>query len=790
MPFNRPGQPQPSRQSKQQAADANRKNKGRSRPPKKKIKPWVRRAVIGIQLFSLVFLLSVISVLGMLIFFYMTMPSAESQLKDYHPPGNATIYSSDGVLLANIFQQNRKLTTIDHMPKDMQNATVAIEDRRFYSNSGIDFRGIGRALVRDFQHGQSKEGASTITQQLVRNIGIGGVGHEKTLSRKIKEALYAIQIERNFSKQQILEMYLNQVYYGSGAYGIESAAETYFNKTSDKLSLSESATLAGLPKAPSYYSPYLNMDAARNRRDTVLEEMREQNYISDEQYTAATSEPIKLGFAKSPQGKSKILHAPYFIDYVINQVNKNFGAGFLYQGGISITTTLNWAMQSKAEDAVKSGVESAKYRGATQAALVAMDAKTGFIVSMVGGVDYSKSQFNIAADGRRQPGSSFKPIVYTAAINDGVITEYTTIRDAPVTFPGANGAKWQPRDDDHRWHGNPTAKRALADSINIPAIKVLKQIGVDDAIHYANLMGVHSPLAPYLPLALGASAVTPLEMACVYSTIASDGQRPTPQCIKTITDEQGNSLYSSTPMLETTSIKKSTIDQIKDMLHAVTTEGTARALLGDGSVPEACGKTGTTQNHYDVWFDGFSKDLVCVVWAGHPSHDQSGHAIMIPMKGDAFGGTICLPIWKSFMLTAGPILKKEHEKETVKPVIKPSPDQAEPQDHDSDNSSDDDSDTQDNQDTDHPTVAPSPNTEDQPSGSADQQSEPNSPDNSSPPPQNSTNASTTKTVTVTICTDSGLLANRWCPSTITKTFPAGSEPRRTCTIHKPPPGEQ
>jgi len=763
----------------------------------------------------------------MFFWLYENLPSADTQIKSYRPPGRAMIYSNDGTLLADLFQQNRKVVTIDQIPVTLQNATVAIEDQRFYSNVGVDLRGIGRAFVRDIMHHRSKEGASTISQQLVRNIGIGGVGREKTISRKIKEALYAVQIEKNYSKQQILEMYLNQVYYGSGAYGVQSAAETYFNKPAIKLDLAECAMLAGLPRAPTQYSPYFDKYAAKARRDTVLAKMLELGYINYTDYTAARDEPVTLGFPKSPQGKSHVYHAPYFVDYVVKQLSDKFGSDFIYRGGINITTTIDWSLQEEAEKAVAEGVDDAKWRGASQAALVAIDPQTGFIKAMVGGVDYSKSQFNIAADGRRQPGSSFKPIIYTAAIDSGLINENTRILDAPVSYPGATGM-WSPKNDDHRYRGLVTAKRALALSINVAAVKVLKLVGVSTAIRYANMMGVTSPLAPYLTLALGASAVTPLEMACAYSVIDNGGQRPSPLSVAQIADDQGAIIYTASPQMETTSIGKDALSQVKDMLRAVVTQGTGSQVLGDDAVPDACGKTGTTQSHYDVWFDGFTNDLVCTIWAGHPSHDSKGRPIYgVPMTGEAFGATICAPIWKRFMLVAEPILAKERAKAAaLKPAVKPPPVDA--NDEDNDNNSDKSTDSGDTNDRSQKTgdlvnvwidnstgqrVQPgSPDahqetfaagsepkfTQSAPPASTDDTSpaSPGQPAGSSPPqhqqpahqqPQQA--ASRSRTVTVTICTDSGQLATQWCPSTITKTYLAGQEPKTYCTIHKPPPGE-
>jgi penicillin-binding protein 1A len=605
------------------------------------------------------------------------LPSSITQIENYKPAGRTMIYSSDGVLLANIFQQNRQIVTIDKIPKNLQNATVAIEDSRFYSNVGIDFRGIGRALWKDIRGKSFAQGGSTITQQLVRNLGIGGVTNKKTLTRKMQEALLAIQIERNYSKQQILEMYLNQVYYGSGAYGVQAAAQTYFGKSVDKLDLAECALIAGLPQRPTDYSPYINKKAAKDRRDTVLARMRDLGYITPEQCQEAENQPIRLISNKPPKGGSQVYHAPYFVDYVNKQLSDRFGSDFIYRGGIRVDTTLNWQMEDEAEKDLRQGIANAHWAGATQGALIAMDPATGYIKAMVGGIDYNKSQFNIAADGRRQPGSSFKPIIYTAAMDEGWLTEKTFIDDSPVSFPSGTGTWWTPHNDDGRYRGPVTAKEAVALSINVVAVKILQKLGPENAINYARMMGVQSPLAPYYTLALGASAVTPLEMADVYATIDDNGQRPVPLAITKVTDDAGNVLEDNQPQLESTGIgdKDSTVfTQMQDMLRAVVTEGTAYHTFTDDNPPDAHGKTGTTQDHRDVWFDGFTKKMVCIVWAGHPTTDSKGNPTYgLPMTHEAFGATITAPIWKQFMIGALAIQAKDEAKYQTAPKATAAP---------------------------------------------------------------------------------------------------------------------
>jgi membrane carboxypeptidase/penicillin-binding protein len=296
-----------------------------------------------------------------------------------------------------------------------------------------------------------------------------------------------------------------------------------------------------------------------------------------------------------------------------------------------------------------------------------MEPQTGYIKAMVGGVDYAKSQYNIAAYGHRQPGSSFKPVIYTAALDSGLINENTRISDSPITLPGANGHNWTPHNDPgYIPSSEPKVWEAFAWSMNIPAVKVLRLVGVDTAIHYASIMGISSPLEPYLTLALGASAVTPLEMARMYSLIANQGALPTPEAIESITQSDGTVIEQDQPELETTSIRSDTLRQMGDMLRAVITDGTASKVFEDGNPPDAHGKTGTTQEHRDVWFDGYTSKLTCIVWAGHPSTDPvTGKPIYLPMHGEAFGATICAPIWKQFMIAANTVIAKQAAKEAA-----------------------------------------------------------------------------------------------------------------------------
>ena len=589
-----------------------------------------------------------------------------------NPLGITYLYSSDGTPLAEFFTERRKVITIDDMPKDLQNATIAFEDKRFYQNAGIDFRGIGRSLVSNFVHSDLKgEGGSTITQQLARNMGVEGLTRQKSYGRKFNELIIASQINNSYTKQQILEMYLNQVNYGSGAYGVEAAAEVYFNKHAKQLDLAQCALIAGLPNRPADFNPYKNKDAAKGQRQRVLDQMLDQKYITSAQYQQAVHEPIKLAAAKAPAQGSQIFHAPYFVNYVVDQLRHKYGADRLYEGNLKVYTTLNWPMQQIAEQEVRQGIANAQGYGATQGALVCLDPQTGEIKAMVGGTDYKHSQINYAVHGR-QPGSSFKAVVYSAAINDGSVKESTEVLDARTTFGTGHGS-YTPTDDTRYSDRRMDLREATAQSVNVVAVKVLHLIGPPAAIRYARMMGIHAPLDPVLSLALGSSPVSPLEMASAYSTFADGGNHPEPAAWTRLDDADGNIIEDVPPDIETHVLQKDTVSQLDDMLRAVVTDGTGKMVAP--LVPDARGKTGTTQEHKDVWFVGYTPQLVCAVWAGHPIDANGHHAAGYgqAMSGGAFGGTICAPIWAKFMSRSLPIFHAARVKELALEKSKQAP---------------------------------------------------------------------------------------------------------------------
>lgn len=566
-------------------------------------------------------------------------------------PSEATlIFSSDGVLLARIYQENRESVDISEIPKVLQDATVAIEDARFYTHAGLDAKAIGRALVENIRGGRWAQGGSTITQQLARNMFLS---QRKTISRKLQELLLAREIERRLSKEEILQRYLNTVYYGSGAYGVKAAARTYFGKSPSQLTLAEAALLAGLPQRPSDYSPYVDEEAAIRRRNVVLNRMAELGYITWEQAEEAKRTRPKLVGQRA--GRFRVRKAPHFVNYVVNQLVSKWGPEKVYSGGLRVYTTLNLQMQEAAERALNTYVKSARRQGKKvgQGCLVALDPHTGHIKAMVGSLDFNdkrnNGEFNRVVQARRQPGSAFKVFVYTAAIDNGYSPDYILL-DAPIAF--ADGRKvWRPRNYDGRYRGRVTLRRAVELSINIPAIRMAQMIGIDTVISYAHRMGIQSPLGRDLSLAIGTSVVSPLELASAYGCFPARGMHAEPMAITRVVGRDDRVLEDNRPTV-TRAIPEETAETMADILRGVVTRGTGRrAAIIEG----ACGKTGTTQDDRDAWFIGFTPDLVAAVWVGNDDYT--------PMGGAVFGGTVCAPAWAAFMQTALPILARARQQQ-------------------------------------------------------------------------------------------------------------------------------
>ncbi|MBI2246866.1 MAG: penicillin-binding protein 1A [Armatimonadetes bacterium] len=556
--------------------------------------------------------------------------------KVYDPPSEATrIYAANGELIASVYRENREYVTLDQIPLSMQQAVIAIEDERFFGHSGIDLEAIARAMWRNLRARELREGGSTITQQLARNVFLTP---DRTLRRKVAEIVLALEIERRLTKHEILERYLNQVYFGQGAYGIEMAAQVYFGKPAQKLTLAESAMLAGLIRAPSLYSPYRNLDLARYHQRLVLKRMAQLGYITREQaYEAAARQPLWLARLRNVGLTS--VRAPYFVSYVLPYLIERFGEERVYRGGLQVYTTLDLPMQIAAEQAVRHGLDEAREQrlNATQGALVTLDVHTGYIRAMIGGYDFWKSQFNRAFQARRQPGSAFKPFIYTTAIEAGWRSTKVLL-DAPVSYRSGVGW-WHPKNYDGKFRGPVTMRTALEKSINIPAIRTLNTLRTTRVIAVARRMGIQSPLEPNLSLALGSSDVTLLELASAYATLASMGVRSEPIAISRVIDQSGKVLEQNVPQRRP-ALESEVAYRMIDILKGVITRGTGRAARIGRPV---AGKTGTSDDYRNAWFIGFTPHLLTAVWVGNDDNSPMNKVV---------GGTVPARTWAAFMRTA------------------------------------------------------------------------------------------------------------------------------------------
>lgn len=533
---------------------------------------------------------------------YAPLPSAS------FPQSTQILDANGNVLAAMQGGVNRQTVSLSQISPWLVQATLATEDRRFYEHSGVDIHGTLRAIWVDVRHLSKEQGASTLTQQLARNLYLS---HERTWKRKAMEAWYAAKLEQAYSKDQILEMYLNQIYYGHGAYGAESAARLYFGKSAKDLTLAESAMLAGIPKGPRYYSPHLHYDQAKARQHTVLQGMVTTGHITKKQEAEAASEPLHL--VPLPKDKGKI--APYFVDYVRKLAAQlvPMDERLLNEGGLRIETTLDSHMQKAAEAAVAKQMPA---NSGLQAALVAIDPVTGHIKAMVGGRDYERNQFNRVFATTRQPGSSFKPILYATALGARTLSPTTRFMSAPTVFYYDDYRKiYRPSNFNDRYAGGEIGLRqAIKSSDNIYAVNTIMQVGPQEVISMARKLGITSKLDAVPSLALGTFPVSPFEMASAFTAFAGGGVRPEPTAITRIVDRDGQVLYDAHPRRESV-LTPALAYVLSDLMQSVfDTGGTGHRVSYMLKRPVA-GKSGTTQS--DAWFVGYTPDLVTSVWVGY-----------------------------------------------------------------------------------------------------------------------------------------------------------------------------
>ncbi|RZT36320.1 PBP1A family penicillin-binding protein [Cupriavidus agavae] len=562
-------------------------------------------------------------------------------LRDYRPQVPLRIYTRDNVQIGEFGTEHREFIPIEQMPKPMADALLAAEDDQFYHHVGVDIPGLVRAALANIGEGYA-QGASTITMQVARNFYLS---REKTLSRKWYEILLAWQIDRSLPKDRILELYMNQVYLGEHAYGFGSAAQTYFGKPLAQLSLAETAMLAGLPKAPSTMNPVVNLPRAKRRQEYVLGRMLALGMISQDQYRTART--AALDVVRDANGQFEG-HAEYVAELARQLAHDRFGDD-AYTRGLNVYTTITSVHQTLAYDAVQAGLERyGKRHGAgkaaapalPQAALVSLDAQTGAIEAMVGGADFAASRFNHATQAQRQPGSTFKPFIYSAALERG-LSPGTLINDAPLE----NSPRWSPSNDDHRFVGPITVRQALAESRNLPAIRTLQAIGIPYAIDFAGKFGFSAKrLPPYLPMALGTGTTSPLRLAAAYGVFANQGHRVEPYLIEKITDGDGNVLFSADAADDAEPprvISARNAFVMNSLLQSVVDEGTANGVKRYLRRDDVAGKTGTTNDAVDGWFAGYAGQLVTVAWMGFDDNRSLGR--------HEFGATTALPIWAAYM---------------------------------------------------------------------------------------------------------------------------------------------
>ncbi|MGO8983490.1 MAG: penicillin-binding protein 1A [Terriglobales bacterium] len=694
------------------------------------------RKFVGLILFGFLVLLSAAAgaAVGLLLVYSTGLPQVE-ELERYRPSSVTELYDTQGRVIGTFALQRRVIASYDDYPEVLRNALVSIEDKEFYRHSGINLWRILGAAYRDIESGGKVQGASTLTMQLARNLFLSP---DRSFYRKVQEALLAIQIERRFTKPQIFTLYANQIFLGHGAYGYEAASEYYFSKPAKQLKLEEAALLAGLPKAPQYYSPINHPDRAKYRRNLVLNAMLEDGKITAAQATEAKSKPIVLDVQKDPNSL-----APHYVEEIRRYLEAKYGSDQVHQGGLRVYTSLDMDLQKTARQTLLDGLAAYERRhgwhgqlvnvvaqgqkldqyedpdwdeepevngymhalvtqvsagaaevrfgqrkatlspadvawaktklkfklpdllhpgdivyvkvlsldaagkarvsleqdSGAEGALVAIDNATGEIKAMVGGRDFNLSKFNRATQAMRQVGSSFKPYVYTAAIDQGASPD-DTIVDAPVTFQTASGP-YTPHNFDDKFEGTISLRRALAQSRNIPALKLADRIGIKTVIEYAHRFGVTSNIPAYLPVALGSAEITPLEQTSAFTVFPNDGVRVTPRYITRVTDYEGRVLEEDYSDVKD-AVSSRTARVMTSMLREVVLHGTAIAAA---RMPyPLAGKTGTTNDFTDAWFVGFSPSLTCGVWIGYDEKKSLGEK--------ETGAHAALPIWMQFMNVA------------------------------------------------------------------------------------------------------------------------------------------
>ncbi len=532
-----------------------------------------------------------------------------SNFEDIKPNPVTTIYSADGEVIKTFTAFKFEKVSINKIPKYLKEAVIATEDKNFYHHRGFDTMGMLRSTITNIASGEVKQGGSTITQQLARILFLS---NERTFDRKIKELIIAHRIEKTISKDEILEMYLNSVYLGSGVYGVSSAARTFFDKDLSQLTLAEQALIAGLPQAPSIYSPFANQKAGLKRRNQVLRRMYRNKYITQEQMLAAQKEGLHLSNKPRIYSYNK---APYYIDFVLNELkNIGFEEQEISQGGLKIYTTLDYKSQNAAQNAIQNALTKAGLtKPANQIALFSFSPTTGRIYAYIGGKNYEQSQYDRVTKAIRPSGSSFKPFVYATALQQGVSVD-DTIEDTPLTIQD-----WTPKNYGKKYRGKITIWQALAISSNVAAVRLIKKSGVDAVIQTAREMGITTPLASDMTIALGSNGVKLYDMVVAYGAFANGGFRVRPYCVERVENSRGVTIYENSGPKIVKVINFETAAGMTYMLRKVVEVGTGKAA---NIAQNVAGKTGTTNDYRDAWFVGYTPDIVTGVWVGNDNNSK------------------------------------------------------------------------------------------------------------------------------------------------------------------------
>jgi penicillin-binding protein 1A len=613
----------------------------------------------------LVPLILVGTVSGLFLLWGRDLPSPHNP-QEVEPPRKTVVLDRRGELIDEFFIENRSPMPLAQVPEVMRQAVLATEDRRFFHHWGVDLQGVLRAIASNITAGRIRQGASTITQQLARSAFLS---NSQTLERKIKEAVLAVRLERSFSKEEILEFYVNRIYFGEGTYGVEAASQRYFGKSCRDLTLPEAALLAGLPANPGAYSPVRHPEAAKRRRNSVLRRMEDTGVI--DRRTRSDAEATEIRLANGPGGESP---SAYFTEMVRQDLMDRFGSAQVYEGGLTVYTTLDLGLQRAAVRSMETHLEAIEaekalvYRRAVRArthadstvargaktpylqgALVAIEPQNGAIRALVGGRSFAESNFNRAVQARRQPGSAFKPIVAAQALRQGYGPN-SILQDTPLSYHWG-GQTWSPQNFDHKFRGPVTLRYTLQKSINVPTIRLLEAIGPRNVVEMAERMGFSGHLTPQLSLALGTAEVTPQEITSAYGSFANRGIRVEPYAIERVEDRSGRVLLEHHPISHEVLDERSSFLMVS-LLRSVIDHGTGYPARGKyGFDAPAAGKTGTTDDYSDAWFVGFIPRLACGVWVGFDARRSIGSRMT--------GAAAALPAWCGFMSEAVKVYGKE-----------------------------------------------------------------------------------------------------------------------------------